>query len=95
MRSGGVSQTSLNYTGQHLDGSGLLYYHARYYDPVLARFVSADSIVPGMAMGAGGAMGTLGMDPQVALRPLTVDFHEPGFAAGLAAEAGSCASRTK
>jgi RHS repeat-associated protein len=24
-----------------------VYYHARYYDPVLARFVSADSVVPG------------------------------------------------
>jgi RHS repeat-associated protein len=47
VRSGGVGTTSLNYTGQRLDGTGLLYYHARYYDPVLARFVSADSIVPG------------------------------------------------
>ena len=37
VRSGGVSQTSLNYTGQRLDDSGLLYYHARYYDPALGR----------------------------------------------------------
>ena len=29
---------ALNYTGQRLDGTGLLYYHARYYDPVLGRF---------------------------------------------------------
>jgi RHS repeat-associated protein len=42
-----IGQTSLNYTGQRLDGTGLLYYHARYYDPVLVRFVSADTIVPG------------------------------------------------
>jgi len=42
-----IPQTSRNYTGQRLDGTGLLYYHARYYDPVLARFVSADSVVPG------------------------------------------------
>jgi len=41
-----IPQTSLNYTGQRLDGTGLLYYHARYYDPALARFVSADSISP-------------------------------------------------
>ena len=47
VRSGGISQTSLNYTGQRLDGTGLLYYHARYYDPVLGRFISADSVVPG------------------------------------------------
>jgi len=52
-----------------LDGTGLLYYHARYYDPVLARFVSADSVVPGAASG--------GMDG-VALKSLTVDFHELG-----------------
>ncbi|GIV96379.1 MAG: hypothetical protein KatS3mg057_1036 [Herpetosiphonaceae bacterium] len=48
LRSGGVSQTSLNDTGQRLDGTGLLYYHARMDDPALARFVSADSIVPGV-----------------------------------------------
>jgi hypothetical protein len=39
--------------------------------------VSADSVVPGNASG--------GMDG-VALKGLTVDFHEPGFAAGLAGE---------
>ncbi|MBK9713842.1 MAG: hypothetical protein IPO81_21465 [Kouleothrix sp.] len=48
VRSGGVLQTNLNYTGQRLDGTGLLYYHARYYDPALARFVSADTMVPGV-----------------------------------------------
>jgi YD repeat-containing protein len=30
---GGVSATSLNYTGQRQDGTGLLYYNARSYDP--------------------------------------------------------------
>ncbi len=29
------------------DDSGLVYLNARYYDPVLARFISADSVVPG------------------------------------------------
>jgi RHS repeat-associated protein len=42
----GVSQTTLNYTGQRKDDTGLLYYHARYYDPVLSRFVSPDTVVP-------------------------------------------------
>jgi RHS repeat-associated protein len=34
------------YTGQEEDPeTGLYYYNARYYDPILARFISADSIV--------------------------------------------------
>jgi RHS repeat-associated protein len=86
VRSGGVPQTSLNYTGQRKDGTGLLYHHARYYDPPLARWTSPDSIVPGAALGAGGARGTLGEDDHAALRPLTVDFQEPGMAAALGEE---------
>jgi RHS repeat-associated protein len=34
------------YTGKELDSTGLYYYEARYYDPTLARFISADTIVP-------------------------------------------------
>ncbi len=35
------------YTGKELDAStGLYYYEARYYDATLARFISADTIVP-------------------------------------------------
>jgi len=83
---GTITQTSLNYTGQRKDSTGLLYYHARYYDPLLARWISPDTLVPGTAMGAGGAMGTLGMDDKAALRPLTVDFHEVKFASGLGEE---------
>ena len=34
------------FTGKEIDReSGLYYYGARYYDPVLGRFISADSIV--------------------------------------------------
>ncbi len=40
VRSGGIEQTSVNFTGQRRDGTGLLFYNARYYDPKLARFVS-------------------------------------------------------
>jgi RHS repeat-associated protein len=47
IRSGSLPETTLNYTGQRRDGTGLLYYGARYYDPVLGRFLSPDSIVPG------------------------------------------------
>ena len=70
--SGSVSQTKRSYTGQYLDDSGLLFYNARYYDPGIGRFVSADSIVPGNA--SGGMAG-------IAYKPLTVDVHEPGFVA--------------
>jgi RHS repeat-associated protein len=35
------------YTGQEQDGeTGLYYYNARYYDPAIGRFISADTIVP-------------------------------------------------
>lgn len=33
----------LQYTGRENDGTELYYYRARYYDPVLKRFISQDS----------------------------------------------------
>lgn len=46
--SGGQSFTDAAFTGQISDAyTGLMYYNARYYDPYLNRFVSADSVVPG------------------------------------------------
>jgi RHS repeat-associated protein len=68
-----VAQTKLNYTGQKLDGTGLLFYSARYYDPQLARFVSPDAIIPGTALGYGGVLGTVG---EWQHSKLAVDFHE-------------------
>ena len=79
VKAGGITSVSYNYTGQRLDGTGLLFYNARYYDSQLARFTSADSIVPGFAPGSGGAAAALGPNDRVALRPLTVDFHEAKF----------------
>jgi len=40
-RSGSVPVDE-QFTGQKLDGTGLYYYNARYYDPTLGRFLSAD-----------------------------------------------------
>ncbi len=82
VRSGGIGigQATLNYTGQRLDGTGLLYYHARYYDPGLAHFISPDSIVPGASLGAGGALGTIGQEQNSLL---TVNFHEGALLSGL------------
>jgi hypothetical protein len=63
------------------------------YDPLLARFASADSVVPGSASGAGGGAATLGVDDSAQLAPLTVDFHEPGFVAAVNGENAFCAAK--
>jgi RHS repeat-associated protein len=43
----GSTPTDFQFTGQRKEaGFGLYDYHARYYDPLIGRFVSADSIVP-------------------------------------------------
>jgi RHS repeat-associated protein len=41
------------YTGQEDDGTGLYYYGARYYDPEIARFAGADTIIDGADQVAG------------------------------------------
>ena len=39
--------TNYKYTGQEEDPeTGLYYYGARYYDPIIGRFISADTVVP-------------------------------------------------
>ena len=46
-RTGSISKTDRQYTGQINESElGLYFYNARYYDPDLGRFISADSIVP-------------------------------------------------
>ena len=48
--SSGSLPTKYQFTGQYSNASageiGLLYYVARFYDPSLSRFISADTIVP-------------------------------------------------
>jgi hypothetical protein len=48
-------------------------YNARYYDPDIGRFISADTIIPGMSGGA------VGPNSGERLTPLTVGFHETMF----------------
>jgi RHS repeat-associated protein len=45
----GSVPTDKLFTGQRLDGTGLYYYNARYYDPTIGRFISADTIIPNPA----------------------------------------------
>ncbi|MEK6754354.1 MAG: RHS repeat-associated core domain-containing protein [Chloroflexota bacterium] len=50
--SSGTTATSYRYTGQREEaGFGLYFYNARWMDPVLGRFVQADTIVPGGVQG--------------------------------------------
>jgi RHS repeat-associated protein len=45
----GTTPTTIGYTGQRREDAGLgslMYYRARFYSPLLQRFLSADSIVP-------------------------------------------------
>jgi RHS repeat-associated protein len=50
----GSTPTDFQFTGQRKEaGFGLYDYNARYYDPLIGRFVSADSIVPGAGQAAG------------------------------------------
>jgi len=42
----GATRTDYGFTGQRLDGFGLMDYNARYYSSTLGRFVSPDSIIP-------------------------------------------------
>ena len=49
----GATPTKYTYTGQYSNVSdfGLLFYNARWVDPVLGRFTSADIMVPGGVQG--------------------------------------------
>jgi RHS repeat-associated protein len=47
LRTGSINSTDRQYTGQINESElGLYFYNARYYDPDLGRFISADTIVP-------------------------------------------------
>lgn len=45
--SGTLAYEPRGFSGQRHDVSGLVYMHARYYDPILARFISPDVLIDG------------------------------------------------
>jgi RHS repeat-associated protein len=70
--------TDFKFTGQREDYYIKLYwYESRWYDPELGRFLSPDSIVPGV--GEGGNPNAVGYLGASTYSPLTVDFHENQF----------------
>src|SRR4030065_2773314 len=51
--SSGTTPTNRRFTGQYRESSlggaeGLYFYNARWYDPLLGRFISPDTIIPGV-----------------------------------------------
>lgn len=44
MSGGGSSPNRMRFTGREEDGSGLVYFRARYYDPSLSRFIAEDPL---------------------------------------------------
>ncbi|MBS4095484.1 MAG: hypothetical protein KGZ83_01430, partial [Sulfuricella sp.] len=60
----------LQYTGRENDGTGLYYYRARYYDPLLKRFISEDPI--GLAGGI-NVYGYVGGNPVGFVDPAGLD----------------------
>ncbi len=90
----GTTPTSFRYTGQWQEESlGLYQMGARFYDPALSRWLSADTLVPGTAASSGGGAATLGYDEQVRLTPLTVGFHETQFLSVVGEENREIAAR--
>jgi RHS repeat-associated protein len=57
------------FTGQRLDESGLLYLSARYYDPLLGRFISADDLVADVRVTSLNAYAYAADDPVNRLDP--------------------------
>ncbi|GAB4582093.1 MAG: hypothetical protein Fur0022_48460 [Anaerolineales bacterium] len=71
----GTLPTKYTYTGQysHTADFGLMYYVARWYDPVLGRFAQADSIVPGAENGNAASISQVAGQMYT---PLTTGYYE-------------------
>ncbi len=76
-RSGSVP-TDRKFTGQRLDSTGLYYYGARYYDPVIGRFISPDTVVQNAPAPQGRISNPLVVSYSAArLRPAVGDGETP------------------
>lgn len=64
------------YTGREADGAGLYYYRARYYSPLLGRFISEDPI--GFESGQLNFYAYVGNDPLDFIDPLGLSHFGPG-----------------
>jgi RHS repeat-associated protein len=66
----GSHEESRGYTAQRMDDTGLIYLHARYYDPKLGRFISPDPIE--------NAPGIIGMNSYAYANNNPVNFSDVG-----------------
>jgi RHS repeat-associated protein len=71
---GEASDNPFQYTGRENDGTGLYYYHFRYYSPELQRFISEDPI--GLRGGDVNFSSYVGNDPINYKDPLGLDRYE-------------------
>ncbi len=70
--SAGIDSVTFKYTGQELDEeTGLIYARARYYDPAIGRFLTADPVVPG------NGSRTLGFNRYAYLEGNPILYHDP------------------
>jgi len=72
--SGDDQQNGTEYTARENDETGLYFYRARYYDPLLKRFISEDPI--GVAGGA-NTYAYVGGNPMSRIDPLGLDWLRP------------------
>jgi RHS repeat-associated protein len=82
--SSGFTVTDKLYTGQQQETEiGLDYYIARFYDPVIAHFIQADTIIP-------QASSTGGYDRYAYVHNNPIDFNDPiGHSIGCGADIGN------
>ena len=80
---GAAADNPLQFTGRENDGTGLLYYRARYYAPALHRFLGQD-LLPGLGANRYAYVGNsplLGLDP-FGLETLMIKGGSPSSASG-------------